>query len=209
MAAALPYGHHMNPFAARLADLLHGVGAVKFGQFTLKDGRQSPFYVDLRVLISDPAVLREAAHAMVERARDLRFQRIAGLPYAGLPIAVAMSLESGVPLIYPRKEAKGYGTQRLIEGAYVAGERVLVVDDVITSGGAKIEAIEPLRAAGLIAEDVLVLVDRSTDRGAALRPHGLALHSVVRVEDLLAPLHANGRITDEQLRAAREFLARS
>ena len=124
---------------------------------------------------------------MLARAEGLRYQRIAGLPYAGLPIAVAMSLESGVPLIYPRKEVKGYGTQRQIEGSFAKGERVLVVDDVITSGCAKIEAIAPLRDAGLVAEDVLVLVDRSADRGAALRPHGATLHSVVRVEDLAAP----------------------
>lgn len=199
----------MNPLAPRLAQLLYDIGAVKFGQFTLKDGRQSPFYVDLRLLITDPNVLREVGRAMVERMRSagLKCDRIAGLPYAGLPIAVAMSLESGLPLIYPRKEAKGYGTQRLIEGAPVAGERVLVVDDVITSGGAKIEAIAPLREAGLVAEDVLVLVDRSADHGAVLKPHGLTLHSVVRIEDLLAPLRDAGKISAEQMKAAEAFLS--
>jgi len=197
----------MTSLAASLAEKLHRIGAVRFGTFTLKDGRQSPFYIDLRVIISAPDVLRDVAHAMLERAASLRYDRIAGLPYAGLPIAVAMSLESGVPLIYPRKEAKDYGTARQIEGVHHAGERVLVVDDVITSGGAKIEAIAPLRQAGLIAEDVLVLVDRSADRGAALAPHGATLHSVVRVEDLLEPLRAAGRISDAELSAARAFLA--
>ena len=197
----------MNPLAARLAEMLHRIGAIRFGQFTLKDGRQSPFYIDLRVIISDPPVLREIARAMVRRAEGLSYQRIAGLPYAGLPIAVAMSLESGVPLIYPRKEAKGYGTQRQIEGTYAAGERALVVDDVITSGGAKIEAIAPLREAGLVVEDVLVLVDRSADRGAALRPHGVTLHSVVRVEDLLRPLFESGAISAEHWASVEAFLA--
>jgi uridine monophosphate synthetase len=196
----------MRPDLPRLAQQLQRIGAIKFGDFTLKDRRRSPFYVDLRLLISDPAVLREVAHAMVEHTRGLRFDRLAGLPYAGLPIAVAMSLESGVPLIYPRKESKGYGTQRLIEGNYEAGERVLVVDDVVTSGGAKIEAIAPLRQAGLVAEDVLVLVDRSTDRGAALRAHGLTLHSVARIEDLLQALRDGGRISGEELEVARRFL---
>lgn len=196
----------MHPRAPRLAQLLHGIGAIRFGEFTLKDGRTSPFYVDLRLIISDPAVLREVAQAMVERAAGLRFQRLAALPYAGLPIGVAMSLESGVPLVYPRKETKGYGTQRQIEGSYSAGDRVLVVDDVITSGGAKIEAIEPLRQAGLVAEDVLVLVDRSADRGAVLRPYGLTLHAVVRVEELLRPLFDDGAIDAEQLRRAEAFL---
>jgi uridine monophosphate synthetase len=197
----------MNPLAVDLAEQLHRIGAIQFGHFTLKDGRESPFYVDLRLLISDPGVLRQAGHAMAERARDLSFDRIAGLPYAGLPIAVAMSLDCGVPLIYPRKESKGYGTQRAIEGAYRSGERVLVVDDVITSGGAKVEAVAPLRQAGLIAEDVLVLVDRSADRGASLRPHGLTLHSVLRIEEVLEPLRDAGRITPAQLDEARRFLA--
>lgn len=199
----------MHPRAPRIAELLHGIGAIRFGDFTLKDGRKSPFYVDLRLVISDPAVLREIARAMVERAAGLRFRRIAALPYAGLPIGVAMSLESGVPLVYPRKETKGYGTQRQIEGAYEAGDRVLVVDDVITSGGAKIEAIEPLRQAGLVAEDVLVLVDRSADRGEALRPFGLTLHAVVRVEELLRPLFEGGKISAEALRRAEAFLSAS
>ncbi len=196
----------MTPLAASLAEKLHHVGAIKFGRFTLKDGRQSPFYVDLRVVISHPDLLRDIGRAMNERAAGLAYARIAGLPYAGLPIAVAMSLEGGVPLIYPRKEAKDYGTQRQIEGVYAAGERVLVVDDVITSGGAKIEALAPLRSAGLVAEDVLVLVDRSADRGAILRQHGAVLHSVLRVEDVLEPLHRAGRIDDAQLAAARAFL---
>jgi len=196
----------MNPLAPRLAEMLHRIGAIRFGKFTLKDGRQSPFYVDLRVLISDPPVLRAVAQAMLERATGLPYHRLAGLPYAGLPIAVAMSLESGTPLIYPRKESKSYGTQKQIEGKFTAGERALVIDDVITSGGAKIEAVEPLRSAGLVIEDVLVLVDRSADRGAALRPHGLTLHSVLRVEDLLQPLRDAGRITADELRAAEAFL---
>jgi uridine monophosphate synthetase len=197
----------MSALAERLAASLHGIGAVKFGEFTLKDGRRSPFYIDLRVLIGHPAVLREVAAAMLQRAAGLHYDCIAGLPYAGLPIAVAMALESGTPLVYPRKEAKDYGTRKRVEGIFRDGERALVVDDVITSGGAKIEGVAPLREAGLTVEDVLVLVDRTPDGGASLRPHGLTLHAVVRVEDLLTPLHGSGKISDTELRAARQFLA--
>ena len=111
---------------------------VRFGDFTLKDGRRSPFYLDMRVLVSHPVALARVGRAMLQRAEGLRFDRIAGLPYAGLPIAVAMSLIGERPMIYARKEAKQYGTKKLIEGEYRAGERALMVDDVVTSGGAKL-----------------------------------------------------------------------
>ena len=121
-----------------LSELLHRIGVVRFGEFTLKDGRRSPFYLDMRVLVSHPSALARVARAMLQRAEGLRYDRIAGLPYAGLPIAVAMSLIGERPMIYARKEAKQYGTKKLIEGEYRAGERALMVDDVVTSGGAKL-----------------------------------------------------------------------
>ncbi len=189
-----------------LARALHRIHAVQFGRYTLKDGRVSPFYVDLRVLIADPDVLRRAAQAMLDRARPLTYDRIAGLPYAGLPIAVAMALEGRVPVIYPRKETKAYGTRRQIEGTYETGDRVLVVDDVITSGGAKIEGIVPLREAGLIVEHVLVLVDRSNDAGVLLREHGLALHSVMRIQQLLESLRDDGVISSAQCEESTAFV---
>lgn len=189
-----------------LTQALFRIGAIRFGQFTLKDGRTSPFYIDLRTLVAEPAVLREAARAMLERARPLSYERLAGLPYAGLPIAVAMALAGDIPLIYPRKEAKTHGTRQTIEGSYRPGERVLVVDDVITSGSAKLEAVQPLRDAGLVAEHVLVLIDRSRDAAALLGAHGLQLHSVMRVERLLQALRGDDLITGEQFDRATAFL---
>lgn len=195
------------PSAQSLALELHRIGAVRFGDFVLKDGRHSPFYVDLRVLIAHPVVLRQVAQAMLACTAVLRFDCLAGIPYAGLPIAVAMSLESGRPLVYPRKETKAYGTRRQVEGVFHPGDRALVIDDVITTGGAKLEAIAPLREAGLVIEDILVVVDREQAGAEALAAAGLRLHSVLKVHDLLDQLHRASVISSEDLDRARRFLA--
>jgi uridine monophosphate synthetase len=187
---------------------LQRIGAIRFGDFVLKDGQHSPIYVDLRVLIAAPMVLRQVAVAMLQRAATLPYDCLAGIPYAGLPLAVAMSLESGRPLVYARKEAKAYGTGRLVEGVFERGERALVIDDVITTGGAKLEAIAPLRDAGLVVEDVLVVVDREQSGAETLAQAGLRLHSVMKLTALLETLHAAGTVTQADLRRALDFIGR-
>jgi uridine monophosphate synthetase len=193
--------------ARELSALLHRIGVVRFGDFTLKDGRHSPFYLDMRVLISHPAALARVARAMLQRAEGIAYDRLAGLPYAGLPIAVAMSLIAERPMIYVRKEAKDYGTKKLIEGEYAAGERALMIDDVVTSGGAKLDAVAPFRDAGLLVEDVLVIVDRSDGGAQALADAGLRLHSVLDVRTLLAELGAAGTVPAADVDRALAFLA--
>jgi uridine monophosphate synthetase len=192
-----------------LSELLFRIGVVRFGSFTLKDGRLSPVYFDLRILVSYPDALARVARAMTQRAEAIAYDRLAGLPYAGLPIAVAMSLIGGRPLIYPRKETKSYGTKRAIEGEFAAGERALVIDDVITSGGAKVEAIEVLRGAGLEVSDVLVLVDRRQPGTDVLAEVGVELHSVLPVMDLLTALRDSDAIEEAEYRSAQEFLGGS
>ncbi len=190
----------------KLSNELFRIGAVRFGSFTLKDGRESPFYLDLRILVSHPTTLGRVGRALAKRAEGLAYERIAGIPYAGLPIAVAMALVAQQPIVYPRKEAKEYGTKKAIEGEFSPGETVLIVDDVITSGGAKLEAIEQLRKVGLKVEDVLVVVDRSDPENNPILAAGLKLHSVLRIEPLLLALLEGGSIDRANHDRCLEFL---
>jgi len=178
------------PFILRL----HDIGAVKFGEFTLKSGRVAPVYVDLRVLVSHPDALRQAGEMLASRLRALTFDRIAGIPYAGLPLGVAAALAGNYPLCYARKEAKTYCTKQLIEGEHHPGERVVLIDDVITDGGAKLEGVVPFQAAGLIVEDVVVLVDREQGGAGMLASHGLRLHACFTLHEILTSLRQVGRI---------------
>jgi len=198
----------ISPAVATLADRLLDAGCVRFGEFTLKSGLISPIYLDLRQLISDPTLLADASSAYVELLRGLRFDRLAALPYAALPIATAISLRGGWPMIYPRKEAKSYGTGAEIEGGFAPGERAVVIDDLATTGGSKFEAIEKLAAAGLKIADVVVLVDRQSGAVEALAAAGYELHAVMTLTQMLDHWTLTGRVPAEQIAATRAFLGR-
>jgi uridine monophosphate synthetase len=190
----------------QLADDLLGLGCVQFGEFTLKSGKISPIYLDLRRLVGDPAALARAAAAYIKIMQNLQFERVAGLPYAALPIATAISLQAGWPLIYPRKEAKEYGTKAAIEGPYKTGETAIVIDDLITTGGSKLEGIEKLEAVGLKVRDVVVLIDRRSPGESPFGQRKINLHSVFQLTDLLAYWQQSGAITPIQSQQVSNFL---
>jgi uridine monophosphate synthetase len=186
---------------------LHRIGAVQFGEFTLASGLSSPIYIDLRLLPSDPPALSRAAAAYADLLHGLKFDRLAAIPYAALPIGTAVALQTGRPLIYPRKEVKTHGRGRAIEGHFAPGERAVVLDDLITTGGSKIEAIQVLRDAGLVVEDVVVLIDRQASGAADLAVHGVRLHAVLTLAEIMAALAVNGAIGAEQREAVERYLA--
>lgn len=196
----------VSTYINRLAEGLLKAGCVQFGSFTLKSGLQSPIYIDLRRLVSNPALLVETGTAYRQLLQGLHFECMAALPYAALPIATAISLQNGCPLIYPRKEAKTYGTKADIEGVYQAGQRAVVIDDLATTGESKFEAIDKLKAAGLEVEDVVVLIDRQSGASESLALAGYRLHAVFTLTDLLDYYEANKSISTEHIEAARTFL---
>ncbi|MBN1811839.1 MAG: orotate phosphoribosyltransferase [Anaerolineae bacterium] len=185
---------------------LFDAGCVQFGTFTLKSGLTSPVYIDLRLLASHPTLLRDVAHEMAAFARTLAFDRIAAIPLAGLPIGTALALEMDRPMIYPRPEVKAHGRRRAIEGEFAPGETALVVDDLITRGTSKIEAIEPLKDAGLVVQDVLVLIDREQGGVEDLAQQGYRLHAILKFTDILDSLKESRRITAEQHAEVLEHL---
>ncbi len=187
---------------------LYSVGAIEFGQFKLKSGILSPFYLDLRLLVSYPRVLQLAASNLARVIQTMTFDRIAAIPYAALPIGTAVALQMERPLIYPRREKKEYGTGRAIEGVYQSGETALVLDDVITTGASKIEAIEPLVAAGLRVRDIVVLIDREQGGTKELAARGYQVHAVLRIRQIMQELMQETKVTENQVAQVLAFLGK-
>jgi uridine monophosphate synthetase len=192
-----------------LADELLSAGCIKFGSFTLKSGLQSPIYIDLRQIITYPKLLEQIGKAYLPLLKDLKFDRIAGLPYAAIPIATAISLAGNYPMIYPRKEVKTYGTKAEIEGEYRAGETVVVIDDLATTGGSKFEAIEKLTGVGLIVKDVVVLVDRQSGAKESLAQAGFEMHAVLTMRQLLDYWEKTNKVERDKIEETRLFLYNS
>ena len=197
---------NLNAPLASLADGLLEAGCIKFGSFTLKSGLQSPIYIDLRQIISYPKLLAKVAQAYLPLLSALQFSRIAGLPYAAIPIATAISLAGNYPMIYPRKEVKTYGTKAEIEGEHHSGETVAVIDDLATTGGSKFEAIEKLTGVGLIVKDIVVLVDRQSGAQESLAQAGYAMHAVLTIGQLLEYWEENGKVEKDKIEETRKFL---
>lgn len=186
---------------------LHDIGAVKFGEFILKSGIKSPIYIDLRLLISYPSVLKMISQAMIEVAKKLKFDVVAGIPYTALPIATVISVEQDWPMVYARKEVKDYGTKKKIEGVFKEGDTALIIDDLITTGDSKFETVEPFEASGLKIKDFIVLVDREQGGGRLLEERGYKLHSIIGINEILDILKKEGRLEEGNYKKAKAFIA--
>ncbi len=200
-----------------LAKALWDLGAVDFGDFTVgRSTLHSPVYVNLRLLISNPRALQRAGrviHQGVEALQRMRnprvqpYQRVCGIPFGGLHLALSYSLASKVPLnyIHPAKERNG--ARAYVEGKYERGETVLLVDDLVTSGGNVIETAAFLKTeAGLNVKDVVVLLDRQEGGEERLRGHGYNLISILGLETMLNYLMASRRIDESWFRKSIDYV---
>ena len=172
---------------ADLKQALKDCGALQFGDFTLASGAKSKYYIDIKRASTDPKVLKLIAQGMAAKLRDLglKVDRIAGIVLGSVPLAAALSLETGIPYVMVRKEKKDHGTGKLIEGVLNSGEKVLVVEDVITSAGSSVKGIETLRAEGAVITDVFSVIDREAGGSQALADIGVKLTPLVKASDLL------------------------
>ncbi|MDV3244374.1 MAG: orotate phosphoribosyltransferase [Nitrososphaerales archaeon] len=182
------------PTKRQIAEALFKIGAVRFGKFTLASGKTSSYYLDLRTVPSHPdaySLVVEAYKEAVRMFAESAFDVIAGVATAGVTISSPLAFLLKKPMVYVRKEEKGHGMGKLVMGAVQRGSRALVVDDVATTGGSILSAVEALRSEGVVVEKALVLVDRLEGGSESLRSAGVELVSVLDMKELAEELYGS------------------
>ena len=180
-----------------LARELFEKGCIAFGEFTLSAGGKSPYYIDLRRIPSYPELYDKVTDLYVDLLHKLDFDKVVGIATAGIPIAALTAYKLNKPFLYVRKEAKDYGLQKQIEGVLERGDKVVVVDDVITTGSNIIRAVDAIRSAGAVVNKAVVLVDREQGGSEALRKLNVELLSIVKASQLVESLH-NLKLIDDK-----------
>ncbi len=184
--------------------------AIKFGDYTLSSGKKSPYYIDLRQTISSPITMDWIANSLTriilnEIGKD-KIDRILGVPTAGVPFATVVSQKLGLPLIYYRQARKEHGVRKKIEGILERNDRVLVVDDLITTGESVIEAAEVVRDQGGVVNELVVLLDREQGGQQRLRSSRIEPHVLFRISDAMTWLYAVGLIEDKIYETLKRYI---
>lgn len=187
-----------------LSKILHKIGAIKFGAFKLTSGRTSPYYIDLRIVPSFPDAFQHVSDIYVKLVQNELgpegFERIAGIPTAGIPFASLIAYHLRKPFLYIRPKVKLHGRERRIEGIIMPGDRVLLVDDLVTTGLSLRKAAKAIRAEGGVISDAAVLLDREEGGKERLRKDNIALHYLLTAQEAARKLYELGAIEEEQLK---------
>lgn len=192
------------PDKRRLAEAIFRIGAMRFGRFTLASSKPSSYYLDLRIVPSHPdvyAIVIESYRGRIKGIGESAFEVLAGVATAGVTMSSPLAFVMKKPMVYVRKEEKGHGLGRLVEGTIKKGSRALLVDDVATTGGSLASAVGALRGSGFVVENAVVLVDRLEGASRSLDSAGVKLTSVVNVKELAEELYGPGLIGKEDYEA--------
>ncbi len=186
-----------------LGRILNRIGALKFGTFKLTSGEVSPYYIDLRIVPSFPDAFRRICDFYLELIKsDVGadgFDRLAGIPTAGISFTSITAYSLKRPFIYVRPTERQHGRGRRVEGILSPGDRVLLMDDLITSGGSILKAAEAVRAEGGVVTDAVVLLDREENGKENLAKDGIKLHYLLTTSEAAYKLYDIGAITEDQL----------
>ncbi len=194
----------MRDVAGRLAKILVDTGSLKLGRFRLSSGGYSSVYIDLRTIPFHPKSFREVLEMAADIVKSMQVDALAGVATGGIPWSTGLGLLLEIPSTYVRPREKGHGTSRRVE-ADVDGMRVLVIDDVATTGSSILRAVDALRTSGAVVEGALVIVDRGASR--RLREEGVTLYSVATLKEVLEALRAMGVYEDRMIEDALREVA--
>ena len=190
----------------KVAQALCDAQVVKFGSFQLASGRESPVYIDLRILPSYPKAFRVVMDEFSELVRGMNIDIVAGIETAGIPIATAVSVITEIPMVYVRRRPKGYGTQSMIEGVVSKDQKAVLIDDLITNGASKTRFIEGIRSAGAKTNDVAVILDRGQGGKEALSNDGIELSSLITLKELLDYMREHSLVEKEKYEEVLKYL---
>jgi orotate phosphoribosyltransferase len=193
---------------AKMANILYKIDAVKFGVYQLSSGKQSPYYIDLRVIPSFPDAFREIIEFYSQQITDeigiKNFDRIAGVPIAGIPFASQIAYNLHKPFLYVRKDIKQHGRERRVEGILISGNKVLLVDDLLTTGLTLKNAVDAVRAEGGVVTDLIVFLDREEGGKQLLENNGVKVHALLKVSEVAKALFEVGAIDKESLKTIQK-----
>lgn len=189
---------------AKMANILFKVGAIKFGVFQLSSGKQSPYYIDLRLIPSFPDAFREICDFYTQQITQEiglnNFSRIAGVPIAGMPFASQIAYNLKKPFLYIRKDIKLHGRERRVEGILISGDKVIVIDDLLTTGFTLKNAVDAVRAEGGVVTDVVVFLDREEGGKQLLESNGVKVHALLKISEIAQTLFYVGAIDKDELK---------